>query len=133
MSTNKRKPVTPILILFVILNALFVAGKSLLLRWGADQDVLIIGNLVLFAVTLLSFYLAMKNLKSSNPHAFTRGIFSSMILKMFAFAIGAFIYISMKGKGLNKPAFFTLMGLYLVYTFVEVASLTKLLRKPADG
>ena len=133
MQKRPRKPVAPILILFVVLNALFVAGKRMLLRWGADQDVLIIGNLVLFAVTLLSFFLAVKNLKSANPHAFTRGIFSSMILKMFAFAIGAFIYISLKGKELNKPAFFTLMGLYLVYTFIEVASLTKLLRKPADG
>jgi hypothetical protein len=133
MQTNKRKQLSPILILFVSLNALFVAGKSILQRWGADQDVLIIGNLVLFVITLASFFLAVKNLKSSNPHAFTRGIFSSMLLKMFAFAIGAFIYISMKGKELNKPAFFTLMGLYLVYTFVEVASLTKLLRKPADG
>ena len=52
---------------------------------------------------------------------------------LFAISIGicliaAFIYISINKSHLNKPALFISMGLYLVYTFVEVSVLMKLLR-----
>ncbi|MDB5196118.1 MAG: hypothetical protein JWP88_488 [Flaviaesturariibacter sp.] len=133
MQSKKREPFFPIVIFFVILNALFIAAKHRLGSWGVDQEVLIIGNLVLFAITLLSFYMAKKGLKSSNPHAFMRGVYSSILIKLFLCAIGAFVYIAMYRTHLNKPALFTLMGLYLVYTFMEVSSLTKLLRRPTNG
>jgi Ca2+/Na+ antiporter len=133
MPTKPRTPVYPILLLFIILNAFFIAGKGMLQRWGADQQVLIIGNLLLFGITLLSFWFASKGLKSSNPHAFMRGVNSSILIKLFLCAIAAFAYIATNRSHLNKPALFTLMGLYLVYTFMEVSSLTKLLRRPANG
>lgn len=130
---NRRKPFFPILIVFIILNAFFISGKSMLVRWGADQKVLIIGNLVLFLITMVSAWVAIRNLNSTNPHAFVRGIFGSITVKLFAAMIAALIYIAMYKKDLNKPALFTLMGLYLLYTFLEVSSLTKLLKKQNNG
>ncbi len=129
MQTNNRKTLIPLSLLFVLLNAFFIVGKDLLLRWGADQGVLIVGNLVLFVITLVSYWMAQRSLKSSNPHAFVRGIYSGMVMKLFTSAIAAFIYIATAKKELNKPALFTLMGLYLVYTFIEVSVLTKMLRQ----
>ncbi len=130
---KRRKVFLPIVLLFIVLNALFIAGGALLERWGADQEVLIIGNLVLFIIFLLSFFVAQKGLESTNPHAFVRSVYVSMIIKLFICAIAAFIYISIYKKDLNKPALFTLMGLYLVYTFIEVATLTKMLKQKANG
>jgi hypothetical protein len=123
----------PIILLFVILNGFFFAARPMLQRWGADQDVLLIGNLFLLLITLLSYLLAKRGLKNANPHAFVRGVYSGIILKLFVNMIAAFIYISIHRKGLNKPAFFTLMGLYLVYTFLEVSVLTKDLKQQKNA
>ncbi len=123
----------PFMLLFIILNAFFISGKVFLQRWGADLDVLIIGNLMLFVIFILSFLVAQKGLKSTNPHAIVRSVYGSMMIKLFICIIAAFIYIAVYKKDLNKPAFFTLMGLYLVYTFIEVATLTKLSKQKANG
>jgi cation transport ATPase len=133
MQTNKRKAFIPILLFFILLNAFFILGKNMLAGWGADQEVLIFGNLVLFIITMLSFWLGLRGLKNANSHAFIRSIYSGMMIKMFISIIAAFIYIATYKKELNKPAFFSLMGLYLVYTFIEVSGLTKMLKQKANG
>jgi hypothetical protein len=133
---NQRKGLkgpVPILLFFVVLNGFFFAARPMLQRLGADQDVLFVGNAFLLLITLLSYGLAQRGLKNSNPHAFVRGVYSGIILKLFVSMIAAFIYISIYRKGLNKPAFFTLMGLYLVYTFIEVSVLTKELKQQKNA
>jgi hypothetical protein len=125
---RKRSPFLPIVILFIILNGFFVAGKSMLDKWNTDQTVLIFGNLLLFTVTLISFLLAKRGLKSANPNAFVRSVYRSVMIKFFICAIVAFVYIQITKKQVNKPALFVCMGLYLVYSFLEVSVLTKMLR-----
>ena len=66
------KALRPVMLLFVLLNAFFIFGKNMLDRWGADQQVLIIGNALLFVITLASFMLAQKGLNNPNSHAFVR-------------------------------------------------------------
>jgi FtsH-binding integral membrane protein len=110
-----------------------MTGRRILDRWEADRDLLLIGNLILFIITFISFFLGKKGLKSSNPHAFVRSVYTSMMLKLFACAIAAFIYIASNRDNVNKPALFMLMGFYLVYTFIEVSILTKMLRQKSNG
>ena len=131
--SKSRRAFLPIVVLFIVLNGLFIAGKGMLERWGANLDVLIWGNLLLFAITLVSFLVAIKGLRSPNPNAFVRSVYGSIMLKLFVCLIAAFIYIFLNRQNLNKPAFFTLMGLYLVYTFLEVSTLTKMLKQRANG
>ena len=128
MIKRRFKSFAPVVIFFIVLNGLFISGKNRLAKWEVDQDVLIIGNLLLFVITLLSFWMAQRGLKNPNPHAFVRSVYSSMMVKLFVCVIAAFIYISMFRDNLNKPALFTCMGLYLVYTFMEVSILMKLLK-----
>lgn len=130
---RNRKSFLPIVLLFIVLNAFFLAGKGMLERWGADQGTLIYGNLLLFVITIVSFLMAQRGLKNTNPHAFVRSVYGSIMLKLFVCLIAAVIYIATFRAALNKPAFFTLMGLYLVYTFIEVSTLTKLLKGRANG
>ncbi len=132
MRTNS-KPVIPLLLVFILINAFLLTGRGVLDRWEADRDLLLIGNLVLFLITFISFYLGKKGLKSPNPHAFVRSVYTSMMLKLFACAIAAFIYIATHRSDVNKPALFLLMGFYLVYTFIEVSILTKMLRQKSNG
>lgn len=133
MATKNNSPLLPIIILFVILNALFLSGRKFLERNDFDQDVLIVGNLLLFGVTLLSFLLGKRNLNSSNPQAFVRGVYMSIMVKFFICIIAAVIYIFVFRKNLNKAALFTCMGLYLIYTFMEVSALTKLLKEKKNA
>jgi hypothetical protein len=128
MIRSKMRDFAPVFLLFIVLNGLFVSSRSLLERWGADQSVLISGNLLLFLITLFSFLLAKRGLSDPNPNKFVRSVFSSILVKLFASMIAALVYIVSEKENLNKPALFTCMALYLVYTFVEVAVLTKMLR-----
>jgi hypothetical protein len=130
---KRDKSLLPVVFLFVILNALFIGLRSQWEEWGVDNQVLIIGNVFLFVITLISFLISRKGLHHKNPHVFTRSVMGSIMVKMFLSIIAAFIYISIYKKNLNKPALFICMGLYLVYTFLEVSSLTRLLRnKPNE-
>jgi hypothetical protein len=130
---KERKGFVPIILFFIILNGFFVGGRTMLQRWGADQNVLIIGNAFLLLITLLSYGLAKRGLTHPNPHQFVRSVYSSILLKLFVCLIAAFVYIAIYKRDLNKPAFFTLMGLYLVYTFLEVSLLTKALKQQKNA
>lgn len=133
MLKNRVRPLLPLVLLFVLLNAFFIIGKGLLQKWNADQDVLIIGNLFIFLITLVAFFISQRGLRGENPHAFVRSVYGSIMLRLFACMIAAFIYIAIYKKDLNKPAFFTLMALYLLYTFIEVSLLTKMLKLRKNG
>jgi len=129
MNQTSRASLRPMIVLFVVLNAFFIAGKNMLARWGVDQSVVIVGNLILFTVSLASFLLTRRSLASANPNAFVRAIYGSFIIKFFVCAIAAFVYIMAVKKQVSKPALITCMGLYIVYTAIEVSALTKLLKQ----
>jgi hypothetical protein len=129
MNRNKLKGFMPVILVFIVLNGFLISAKNMLQRWNVDQDVVIIGNALLFIITLCSFLLAQRGLKNPNPHAFIRSVYMSVMLKLFVCIIAAFVYIAMYKSNLNKPALFICMALYLVYTFLEVASLTRLLKQ----
>lgn len=126
---NRFRDFAPVVLLFVVINALAIALHSRWVAWNLDQDLLIGGNIFLFAITFISFLIAYKGLQNENPNAFVRSVYGSIMFKLFICLIAAFVYIALQRRNLNKPAFFSLMGLYLVYTFLEVFVLTRLLRR----
>ena len=130
---NNRSPLFPVILFFIVLNGFFIADKNFLERHGFDQSVLIIGNTIVFAATIFSFFLSKRGLRSDNPQAFVRSVYLSIMIKLFICLIGAVIYIFMYRKNLNRPALFTCMGLYLVYTFMEVSVLTKMLKEKKNA
>ncbi|MDQ3276898.1 MAG: hypothetical protein M3Q06_01140 [Bacteroidota bacterium] len=117
----------------MLVNAVAIALPTRMSEWNVSQNLLIGGNLFLFAVTFISYLIARRGLQSENTNAFIRSIYSSILFKLFICLIAAFIYIAVQRKELNKPAFFTCMGLYLVYTFLEVSILTRLLRRKPNA
>lgn len=125
MLKNKFRPFTPVVLLFIIVNGLLIAGRTSLESGGFDQGMLIYANLLLFAATFFSYLLSLQGLKATNPYAFVRAITGSMILKMLLCLAAALVYIIMNRDSINKPSLFTAMGLYLVYTFTEVSILMK--------
>ena len=133
MNRSSLAPLRPMILVFILLNAFFISGKNILARWEVDQSVVIVGNLILFLVSISSFLLSRRSMKSANPNAFVRAMYGNFMIKLFACVVAAFVYIQSVKKNVNKPALFICMGLYVVYTVIEVSSLTKLLRKKKDA
>jgi hypothetical protein len=94
-----------------------------------NYRVLHIGNLLLFLVGSISVRMTLRALSDKNTQVFLRMIYGSFLLKFFAFAIAAFIYISIFKKEVNKPALFGNLGLYILYTIIEVRSALKQSKK----
>jgi hypothetical protein len=128
-----RRSFLPLILIFIITTALFITGRSALERWNIDQQVLLIGNLVLFAVTLLSFFLYTRSMDSKNPYAITRLMYGSVLVRMVVCLVAVFIYVSIVGKGVNQGAVFGCLFLYFVYTGVEVAILMKLSKQQKNA
>jgi hypothetical protein len=116
----------PITIIFLITSSFFFLSRSLLTKWGADTDVLIIGNILLMLLTVFSFYQHVKALRNKNIHAFMRMVKGSMLVKMMVCGIAALIYIFITGKNVNKGAVLGFMFLYFLYTLTEAAIVMKL-------
>ena len=118
----------PVLFLFVIVNVIIFLLKDVMARHDFDINFILIANLLLFVLIGFSMMVQLRSLHSANNHAFIRGVYTSMMIRMFVCMIAVFIYIySMSGK-VNKPGLFTAMGLYILYTAVEVNALMKAVR-----
>lgn len=129
---NKWRTFFPIAFTCVIIIIILTAAHKWLDQW-MDTEVVLIGNFILFLITSFSFILSQRGVNHSNPNVFFRSVYSGIMLKLFICIIAAFIYISINRSHLNKPALFICMGLYLVYTFVEVSVLMKLLKHKPNG
>jgi hypothetical protein len=112
-----------------VLNALVIVFRRSLTSEGFFVDLLIIGNIILFAMTILSFFLLYKGLKATSTPSFLRSVYGSFMIKFFVVLVAVFGYAFMNKGSLNKHSLFTLMFLYLVYTFLEIKTLMKLSRK----
>lgn len=130
---NRIKHWRSIIILFIILNVFFLTGKNWLAKQGIDSEVLLMGNLVLGVATALAFWISFKSLASANPNASIRAMYGSFMVKFFICIIAAFVYIIFAKKNVNKPALFICMGLYIIYTFIEVSTLTKVLKEKKNA
>ena len=129
MNRTNFRLILPMTLIFIFLNAFFLLNKNWLAQKNLDQNVLIMGNLLLFLVSLVTFLITQRSLQAKNPNAFVRAMYGGFIVKFFVVAIAAFIYIMMVKKNVNKPALFTCMGLYVIYTFFEVSALLRVLKQ----
>ncbi len=123
----------PVIILFVLINALAFILKSFLHSHGFGIRFLLIANLLLFLISFAGFFIQMKALKSSNINAFIRGVYSSLLLKIFILIIAVALYLFMTHGNVNKPSLFTSMGLYILYTAIEVKQLMKISRRKPNA
>lgn len=125
MNPQNKKLFLPVIVVFIILNALITIFKHFLINKGFDYEFLLIANLFFFILSIAGFFLQSRGLQSDNPNAFVRGVYSSILLKLFVCIIAVTIYAFLKAKSINMSAIFFSMGLYIIYTSIEVATLMK--------
>jgi ACR3 family arsenite efflux pump ArsB len=124
-----NKALITIFYFFLIVNVCLLVGQWQFPASGIDFRVLAIGNLLLFLVGCISVRMTVRALTDKNTQVFLRMIYGSFLLKFFVFAAAAFIYISTFKKGVNKPALFGCLALYVFYTVIEVRSALKQSKK----
>lgn len=129
----RDKELFTITVVFIIVNLLLIIAGPFLKDHGFDWKFLTVANLFLCFLSLGGFALQRRGLRSPNPQAFVRGVYSSMIFKLFITMAAVLIYFFLVKDKINKPALFTAMGLYIVYTVVEVRMLTRLARKKKNA
>jgi hypothetical protein len=128
-----RKRFLPLLGLFIAVTSFANLFRKFLFEKGIDADVLIIGNLILFLVSLLSLYFHIKGFLDKNVQVFLRSAYGSLMIKMFGLAAVAAVYILVMKKEVNKPALFICMGLYIFYTALELRQVFVLLKEKKNG
>ena len=125
-----NRPLYPIIAIFIIINiAIFIFSKALV-TIGFDIPFLLGSNAVIFLLTVFGFALQAKGSRSSNVNAFIRGIYSSLLLKLFVVVGAILVYVFVIGKEISNPSLFAALVLYLLYTCLEVVQLMKIVKKP---
>ncbi len=112
--------IKPILIVFLLISVIFLAAMSFWESHHIKTGVVLIANGILFIATVLNLYFQFRNLSNPNPNAIIRGIMAGMFLKLFVLAGAVLIYLIAAGDSRNVNAVFVGMGLYIVYTWLEV-------------
>jgi hypothetical protein len=132
---NKKlfQSITPLLGVFIAVSGIVGLTKTWIIEKGVDPSVLLSGNFVLLLVSLAAFLLTNKALRSANPQAFVRAMYSSFIIKFFVLAITAFVYIMVAKKNVNKPGLIACAGLYIIYTGIETRALMKMLKQKKNA
>ena len=131
--TSLGRTLLPVLLIFIIVCAISLVTPYLLSGWGIDPDVLLVGNIILFIATLVSFLFYRRSLGNNHAPFFMRMIYSAMFAKMMICMVSAFIYIVTYKKNVSKGAIFACMFLYFVYTFVELAVVLKLSKEKKNA
>jgi hypothetical protein len=118
--TELRNFFRPIVIVFIAINAISLGFSDWLDSKGINHLVLMWGNMILFLITLISCFIHIRALASSNPHAFVRGVMLASFIKLIAIAVSVLIYLVAAGKDKSVYAVAVAMLFYIVYTLFEV-------------
>ena len=127
------KKFLPVIGLFLLVNMILIIFGNSLKESGFNIGFLLVANAILFLITFLGFYVQTKGVRSTNVNAFIRGVYSSLLIKMFVIVVAIVIYILVMGGKTDKLSILSAMGIYIIYTVVEVVQLMKIARKKPDA
>jgi glucan phosphoethanolaminetransferase (alkaline phosphatase superfamily) len=135
MDSSKKgfNPLKLMILVFVLLSAFFLVFREMLTKAGADANVLIVANIILFLIGIFTVQNGLKAVSNPNPHVFVRVFYTGFIIRLFACAIAAFVYIYWTDGKVNKVSLFGSLGIYILYNVIEVSSLQKALRNNKNG
>lgn len=126
---NLRKALRPIWLLFIVVNFIGLLFYKQLKTAGIDSDVLITGNIFVFTLTIVSFYMLNRGLNAKTTFNFMSAVYGSFLMKLIVGAGAVVLYVLYAGEQKNLPAVFASMFLYLFYTFLEIKGLLELLKQ----
>lgn len=107
---------------FVVISAtLYLVTQS----DAFSPNVLLIGNAVIFVLSVVSYSISSKFADSASNSQFMRGVLGGTFLKFFLAIIFGLIYIVVNKDDIKVADIVSLMVLYIIYTTIETAFLAK--------
>ncbi|HMP91783.1 MAG TPA: hypothetical protein PKD90_02870 [Phnomibacter sp.] len=118
------KKLLPLIIVFILVTLVCLLGNTWLQEKGVAVEVVLAGNVLLFAASVAAFMVYASALKSKRQFSFMQRFYTGFMIKFFALVIGALLYFYF-AKSINKPAIFICMAIYLVYHFLSTSAVVK--------
>jgi len=126
-----------------LLLSLFIAYIVIdipLFIWAASLDalkidhiVVIVANSLLFGIAAFTMSMHVKAIKNPNPNVFARSVMGGTVIKLFVLGAAVLIYLAAAGKNRSIYAVFVAMGLYIIYSIMEVRIALQLNKKKDAG
>lgn len=110
----------PFVIVFVVVSLICFVLRDSLASIKISWQVVMGANLLLFLFAFLNLYAQLKTIRNAKPAAVIRGVMLGTFLKLIGLAVATVVYLAIAGPNRSKNAIFTGMGLYFVYTWLEV-------------
>lgn len=120
---------TPFLFVFFIINTPLFAFTDKLQSLKINPLVIAGGNAILFILAAITLAMHIKASKNSNPNVLVRSIMGAMLIKLMVIGTAALLYLVLSKENRNIPAIAIVMGLYIVYTVLEVKAALQLNKK----
>lgn len=121
-----RNALMPVAGFFIVVNSFCLLFKDWLSSKGIDPLVLGGGNSILFFLSVIIYFMQKKSLQNPNPNVFVRSVMAGTFIKLVVIAGAVIIYLLSAGENKSNYAVLAAMGLYFVYTFIEVKTVSKL-------
>ena len=114
----------PLVGMFVVVTMVGLIVKERLESAGVSVNVMLAGNALLFAASMLSFLMYQRAMKNEKPFGFVNRVYAGFMIKFLVLIAGVMLYFFL-AKEVNKPAVFICMGLYLIYNFLGTSQVVK--------
>ena len=123
----------PLIVLFGVVNSIcFLFNDALKLK-QIDPIMVAGANTLLFVICTIGIQSQIKSVNNTNPHAMVRSVMGSVVLKLFVLGTAAFIYLYNMGEAQSVNGIFVSMGLYILYTWLEVKIAMQIKPTKKDG
>jgi len=129
MAAKKSNTVVPLFVFFILVNSFCLLFKNWLDAKQIDHLIVIYANCILFVLSVLIFFLHKKSVENKNPHAFVRSVMAGTFIKLLVIAGAVAIYLFTAKENKSVYAIVAALGLYFIYTFIEVKSAASLNKK----
>ncbi len=114
---------------YILMIAVFGALTALIYAIGQSEvftfKVMLIGNAVIFILSVLSYAISSRFANSDNNSQFVRGVMGGTFLKFFLALVFGLIYIILNKDHIKIADILGLMILYIIYTTIETVFLAK--------
>lgn len=114
-----HKHFRPIFALFFAVLALVLLLQKLNIQLPINGMFIIAVNGMLFSMALFNFK-RISQVDVNNPNAMVRSVMTGTMLKFIVFGGAALWYATQKKAPIGTNNLFIAMGLYLVYTWIEI-------------
>lgn len=119
MGNSLAKKMLPIFFLFITLASLILYFQEWLTSKQIDPKVVFAANALLYVLSAYTLIMHTRAIDKKNPNAALRAVLWATLMKLLILGGTAIVYIVLAAHR-NSYAVFVSMGLYFIYTFLEV-------------